>query len=121
MKNQKTGKAGEEAAAKYLEQKGYEILDRNWHYGKYEIDLIARQKDELVFVEVKTRNYKYVLPEYAVGKMKQTNIRKGAEAYMHLNSCECAVRFDIIAIIPDTEKDDIFHIEDAFFPFYTID
>lgn len=51
-----TGNKGEELAEKYLRKLGYEILERNWHFGKNEIDIIAKDGNFLVIAEVKTRS-----------------------------------------------------------------
>ena len=51
------GKKGEDAAVRYLRQKGYEILERNWVYERYEIDIIARDEEFIVFAEVKSRQH----------------------------------------------------------------
>ena len=61
------GREGERVARQFLEQKGYLILEQNWHWHHYELDLVARQGDELVIVEVKTRGVDFLVdPEEAV-------------------------------------------------------
>lgn len=65
------GKEGEDIAAKYLKEKGFEIIARNYHYSHGEIDIIANDKNQLVFVEVKSRiNLDYGEPEYAINPKK---------------------------------------------------
>lgn len=113
----KTGKTGEDLAASILEKKGYIIVERNYRYGKGEIDLIARDGKTLVFIEVKTRkNLEYGPPEMAITKGKQRQIRKIAEAYLFdkdIKDTDC--RIDVVAIqfIPKM-KPKVNHILNAF-------
>lgn len=117
--NQQFGKLGEDIAASHLERKGYAILNRNYRYGKTEIDLICKFKEEVIFVEVKTRTSDaMVYPERAVGKSKQRNIRLAAENFLEENQITLPARFDIIAVVKG-DKFEIEHIEDAFYPFDT--
>lgn len=112
------GKQGESEARAYLEHKGYQILHTNWHYHHYELDIVARQDNELVVVEVKTRSKDYLLePEEAVDLRKIKRIVAAADAYVRLFRCSLPVRFDIITLIRDTQGYQIReHIEDAFYP-----
>ncbi len=98
------GQEGEDIAAGLLEEKGYEIIERNYRFGKNgEIDIIAHDKatDYLVFVEVKSRkNLNYGEPEYALTKNKIRQIRKMAQLYLYdKNISEAACRFDVVAIL----------------------
>ena len=80
--NQTIGKWGEQAAAEYLQQKGYEILDKNARTPFGEIDLVARLEDVTVFVEVKARTTRsFGLPEEAITPRKLTHMRACAEHY----------------------------------------
>lgn len=82
-KHLKTGEVGEKLARRHLEAAGYEILETGFKYGRVEIDLITRQGECLVFVEVKTRRGTgYGHPSLAVSKTKEKNIAKAARAYM---------------------------------------
>ena len=114
------GKWGEDEAALYYEDKGYEILERDWKVGKRDIDLIAltEDKDTLVFVEVKTRqNNDLQEPEEAVDVKKMRNLAIAANAYVKLHGLDMDVRFDIISVIGKcscVESIDCF--EDAFNP-----
>lgn len=111
------GKTGEDAAVEYLESQGYQILHRNWHRGNYEIDIIARIDDELVFIEVKTRsNNFYSDPEDAVTNRKINHIISAADMYIKFFNIDLSIRFDIISIIGNTPPFEIDHIEDAFYP-----
>lgn len=111
------GKQGEELAAQYLLDKGYEILERNWRNRHKEIDIIAKDGDELVIVEVKTRQTdQYGDPDIAVTRQKQRLLIYAANAYLFRNNLDIETRFDIISIVFKEGKPVIEHIEDAFLP-----
>jgi len=117
--NQDLGKIGEGLAINYLLDKGWIILERNWRYGRLELDLIAKVNTSLVFIEVKTRSQKkYGSPEESVISQKEENIRKASLAYIQKLKYNGEIRFDIISIILDQKNEirEIEHIEDAFFP-----
>ena len=111
------GKLGEELAVEYLTKKGYRILERNWHSGHKEIDIIALYDDLLVIVEVKTRKSdEFGDPDIAVGKLKQQMLIRAADAYVRYKNLDVDVRFDIISIVISDGEPEIEHIEDAFIP-----
>lgn len=111
------GKTGEELAVKHLVDKGYRIVERNWHSGHKEIDIIAQKDDALVIVEVKTRKSDdFGEPDIAVGKDKQRMLIRAADAYVRYKNLNVDVRFDIIGIVCTNGKPKIEHIEDAFTP-----
>lgn len=111
------GKQGEELAAQHLIQKGYEILHRNWRNGRSEVDIIARVGNDWVFVEVKTRETDYFgYPEEAVDKAKQKQLQKAANAFVEQYPVQGDIRFDIVAIVLNGQQQEIYHIEDAFWP-----
>ena len=111
------GKLGEEIAANYLEGKGYEIVERNWRNTHKEIDIIAKDGETLVMVEVKTRQTdEYGNPDIAVTKKKQRLLIAAANAYLFKNQLDVETRFDIISIIFKDGEPVIEHIEDAFLP-----
>lgn len=119
MKHIETGKTGEAIAARYLEEKGFRIVARNYRAGRGEIDLIGWANDQLlVFVEVKTRaSDGFGGPEGAVTLKKQDIMARAAGAYMESIDYEWAIRFDIVAILLHKEEIlEIRHVEDAFFP-----
>ena len=95
-----TGKIGEDIAVRYLEKIGYKILDRNFECKQGEIDIIALDKEEIVFVEVKTRaSALYGLPKEAVNIIKKKHIYKSAEFYTYLHNLEDSpIRIDVIEI-----------------------
>ena len=86
MDNKTLGNIGEDLAVRFLEKKGMKILQRNFRYGKEEIDIIVYDptEEQLIFVEVKTRrSQKYGLPEQSVNWSKQKAIQKVARYYIY--------------------------------------
>jgi len=117
MKKNDLGKRGEEIAEKYLIQKGFKILDRNWRHNAKEIDIIARGDKTLVIVEVKSRDHHfYEEPKDAVTIQKQRYLINAADAYIRKNEIEMETRFDIISIVFSPGSYDLEHIEGAFYP-----
>lgn len=111
------GKAGEDAAAAYLERNGYTIRDRNWRKNHLELDIVAARDGELIIVEVKTRsNTDYIEPQDAVNWQKVRRIVVAADAYIKHFGIDASVRFDIVTAIGDIGAFRIEHIKDAFYP-----
>lgn len=100
MTNTQLGQKGEKVASKYLEKLGYTIVSRNYKCLYGEIDIIAKDKKDLVFVEVKTRSSrKYGEAREAVNEYKKKHIKKAATYYMYKHRLESElVRFDVIEI-----------------------
>ena len=93
------GRAGEDYAAKKLEELGYAIVARNYHSRYGEIDLVARQGGVLCFVEVKTRrNLSVALPREAVTGKKQEKLRAAAALYLEERKLDCPARFDVAEV-----------------------
>ena len=101
MQNRQLGQNGEEIAEKFLIKQGYKILERNRHFSRYcEIDIIALDKDTLVFVEVKTRKSEICgHPLEAITQTKYKNIRTGLSLYLQENSNYKKFRIDAISIL----------------------
>lgn len=111
-----TGKKGEELAAKYLEAKGYEIVERNYRWKRYEIDLIVKKEPFLVFVEVKTKtNTTFGFPEDEVTARKAAQVTTAAEEYVYETNWRKEIRFDIVAVVIRGENVEIEHILDGFY------
>jgi putative endonuclease len=113
------GEKGERLAADFLIENGFEIIERNYRYGRGEIDIIAKNPSDgfTAFIEVKTRqNLDYGEPEYAITKNKQKQIRKVAELYLYdkeIEELDC--RFDVIAVLlEDSNNPSIKHYSNAF-------
>lgn len=113
MKSQ-TGALGEELAARKLEECGYAIVERNWRCRRGEIDIIARDGETLVFVEVKARRKQTLgAPQEAVDGRKQERLRELALCYIYEKGRGAAAyRFDVVAVFLDEKR--IEHIKDAF-------
>ncbi len=115
------GRAAENLAAEWLQGKGFQLVARNWRYGRYEIDIIAVRDEVLHFVEVKARrDDRFGLPEDWVDRRKGRFItRAGAAFQSSPQEPETppwqTVQYDIIALLalPGTEPD-IFYIEDVY-------
>ena len=99
MNNRKFGDAGEDLACRYLEKQGYEILERNKHYSKFcEIDIIAKIKKTVIFVEVKTRKTDCYGSRFeAITRTNYENIKKGVQFYLSENKIK-DYRIDVIGI-----------------------
>lgn len=114
--NIQTGIDGERAACEHLEAKGYQILEKNYRYKKSEIDLIVKQDNWLVFVEVKTRSSSFFgYPEEFVDRKKQFMIFDAAENYVYEKDWNGNVRYDIVSVMITRGKMEVYHIEDAFY------
>lgn len=115
------GIIGETEAAKMLEQKGFRILEHNWRMGHLEVDLIAENKHEIVFVEVKARTsiLNGKMPEENVDEIKMRRITAAANAYIKYHKIEKQPRFDVVGILVDRNTNEITYrcyVENAFQP-----
>ena len=116
-RQQEIGNKGEEIAMEHLRSIGYQILGKNWRFHHYEIDIIARDGDELVIVEVKARSgLRYEHPSEAVTNTKIKRIVEAADAYIIQNDIELDTRFDVITVIFVDQKFELEHFKDAFYP-----
>lgn len=107
------GNAGEKIACLYLKQKGYTIIETNFFCRQGEIDIIAKDRNEYVFIEVKTRrNELYGSPCEAVNKKKQKHIYKSTKLYIYIHKLENEIiRFDVIEIYLNKNKCKIKHLK----------
>jgi putative endonuclease len=111
------GRWGESYVAKYLEEQGHEILARNVRTPYGEIDIVARIKDRLIFIEVKTRtSLRYGYPEDAITEEKMAHMVDSAESYLQEHpDLLCDWQIDVIAVQVDSERESprITHFENA--------
>ena len=107
------GNIGENIACRYLQDLGYEIIERNFNCRQGEIDIVAKDKDEYVFIEVKTRsNLCFGKPSEAVDDYKQKHIYKSTKYYLHIHGLDnCFVRFDVIEIYLVEHKYKLKHLK----------
>lgn len=110
------GRRGEELACAHLAASGYRILARNYRTRAAELDIVAQHRDELVFVEVKTRSSDaYGSPLEAVTRQKQAKIALAASEYLLRESAgRAAARFDVVAVSFAGGKPAVEHIKNAF-------
>ncbi|MCX5782712.1 MAG: YraN family protein [Elusimicrobia bacterium] len=100
------GKAAETEGAKYLQEAGYKIIDRNYSSPFGEIDVIAKEKNDIVFVEIKFRSsIDFGRPGEFVNKNKQSKILKTAIHYLkRKNLTKSNIRFDVLALGPEINQ-----------------
>ncbi|MBI4432903.1 MAG: YraN family protein [Candidatus Omnitrophica bacterium] len=115
--SQALGTIGEELAAQYLSRRGYKILLKNYECDLGEIDLVAKEKGALIFIEVKTRRSDFMgMPAESVTFHKRAQIVKCAQYYMKrygIKDIPC--RFDVVSILMDAENGPLIElIQDAF-------
>ena len=110
------GKRGEELALRFLKRNGYKIVERNYVCKMGEMEIIAQEKDTLVFVEVKTRtSMDFGPPQLAVNPTKQMQLSKVALNFLKEKKREdVKARFDVVAIVLRSTKEEIELIRDAF-------
>ena len=115
--NKEIGKIGENLACKYLEKLGYNIICRNFYTNNSEVDIISRNKDEFIFIEVKTRiSRKYGYPIDSIDDLKKKHIINGAKYFIYKNCLENQnIRFDIIEVYINDKTNLINHIKNVFF------
>ena len=109
------GKWGEDLAAEYLKEKGYEIIERDWKSGHHDLDIIAKDGSTLVVVEVKTRRSRfYGDPEEAVDYRKRQSLQSAINHYVKSHYGSRHLRFDIISIVGTIgSTPEIDHIKDV--------
>ncbi len=122
-KKRAIGDIGESSAAKYLRKNKYKILETNAFFLKKEVDIIAEDREHILFVEVKTRTVSpdgtllYGRPATAVDRAKRENLIAAARMYLATHKTEKKLRFDVIEVylFPDGKTPPrILHMMDAF-------
>ena len=118
METKQKGIYGEDEACRFLISKGYKILERNFRFKHQEIDIIALDKETLIFIEVRGRKEGLCLPEESIGWWKKKNIIRVAQFYLKKkNYKDLSCRFDVVSILYKNSTIDIKKIElirDAF-------
>jgi putative endonuclease len=111
------GKKGEVLARDFLEKKTYRVITTNWKFSHLEVDIIAQFRNQIVFVEVKTRTTKsFDTSGELISRLKQRLLINAADIYVRMHRIELAARMDLIVIVWDGESEEyeIEHIEGAF-------
>lgn len=114
--NRRRGDRGEDAAARHLKGRGYRILERNWRWRQWELDLVCRDGDTVVFVEVKTRSARTMgTPADALTRAKQQRLVKAASRYLSEHDLwDSPCRFDLVGVVDNGDGLAIEHMENAF-------
>lgn len=115
-KRQKFGEQGEALAVRRLKKAGYKIIETNYRTRLGEIDIIAKEKDTLVFVEVKSRrSVHFGSPKWAITPKKQKKISMVALHYLKAtNQSSARARFDVVAVMSNRDKPQVDIIKNAF-------
>ena len=116
MKTKPLGRKGEDLAASHLRNLGWEILERNYRTKLGEIDLVCRDHDSIVFVEVKTRaSADFARPDESVTQRKRAKLRRLVEDYLVTHRLESRdVRFDVLGVTLSGRRPEFEHIVGAF-------
>ena len=116
IQKKELGKKGEEEALRFLKKRGYHLIEKNYVCKLGEMDIIAREKDTLAFIEVKTRTSTFFgPPQLAVTSSKQRQLSKVALYYLKEKRLEdVKARFDVVAILLGQEGEEVELIRDAF-------
>lgn len=110
-----TGRKGEQLAADWFTSQLYHIIEQNWRYQHYELDIIAEKNGVLHFIEVKTlHNTRFGFPEARVDKAKIRRMIAAAQAYVRRHPKWQRIQFDILSVTIGKEKTEYFLVEDIF-------
>lgn len=114
--HQQIGKIGEDLACRHLAEKDYQILERNWRFSRYEVDIIAQRGDILHIIEVKTRtSMHFGYPEDNLGRQKLKFLARAADAYLEQYPQWKKIQFDVVAIsIKKNSTTEIVLLEDIY-------
>lgn len=117
-KHNELGKKGEQLAVDFLLKHNYNIIECNYRFDKAEVDIIAKKDDILAIIEVKTRSTSdFGNPQDFVKPKQIKNLVKAVNEYVTVNDLDVEVRFDIIAIVKESNRYNIEHLENAFYHF----
>ena len=115
--SKKLGVDGERLAREYLLRLGHTILETNWRFKRYEVDIITKTGETIVFVEVKARKSDiFGSPEAFVNKNKQKFLIAAANQYLVEKNIHLEARFDIISVLQINNTQTVKHLEAAFYP-----
>ena len=117
MKNNETGRRGEDLALEWLQRRGFRLLDRNWRSAHKELDLVMESSGRVHFVEVKTLTPPLLVePFEKVDARKQSRLISAARSYISRNQVRKEVQFDVVSVVLDGDDPRVEYIPEAFFP-----
>jgi putative endonuclease len=113
------GRIAEELACRFLSKSGFHIVERNYRFRNSEVDIVAYDGNEIVFVEVRSKKATHFgRPEETVDLIKQKSVKKASESWIYQNRIEdVGVRFDVVAVVTDYNTEstsEITHYRNAF-------
>ncbi len=118
MNKLSVGHLGEDLACNYLTIKGYQILERNYHLGRLELDIVAAKNGQIFLLEIKTRSYRQLVSSEAlISKAQMANLKKAANRYAALNRINFnLIHFDLILVVINHQKNSarLKHYRDIF-------
>ena len=112
------GKQGEAQAVNYLQNNGYIILDKRWKHKRFEIDIIAKNHNTLIFLEVKTRINPIISINDIVSNAQKDRIINAAHHYILSNKIDLNIRFDLIYIDYTQKTFNLKHFKEFFTPYF---
>ena len=117
MDKKELGILGEALAQELLIRKGFQIVELNWRWKKLEVDIIAWDQEELVVVEVKTRESNYLgEPWEFITKKQQRNLIQAADQFIKERDIDAWVRFDVVSVVVNSKGEKVEHLVGAFWP-----
>ena len=117
-KHNELGQLGENIAAEFLQANEYQILERNFRYNRYEVDILAEKNGILAVIEVKTRSsVAFGLPQEFVKPKQIGKLVEVVDHFIQSRNLELDVRFDIIAISKIGNRYEVEHLKEAFYHF----
>lgn len=102
--NKQTGQAGEQLAVDFLRTRGMTIIERNWRTGHKEVDIIAADRQMIVFVEVKTRATPPPTYSQLITRNKMRFLASAARTFLKLNALYCELRFDVVLLVGSQKR-----------------
>lgn len=114
----KAGKSGEEIAVAFLKEQSYELVEKNWRFKNFEIDIILKKSSTLIFIEVKSRANTIVSPFDIISNAQKKRILEAAHHYIQINEIDLNIRFDLIYIDNSSKTPTLKHFKEFFIPYF---
>ena len=114
----KIGRTGEEMAILYLREQSYEIIEKNWRFQNFEIDIVVKNGSTLIFVEVKSRTNSILSIVDIITSAQKKRIIKAAHHYIQINEIDLNIRFDLIFIDNSSKTPKLKHFKEFFTPYF---